>query len=217
MQARERQVKNMKLAESAGHDVTTREAMIIQYIGNVYVVAKQLRSRVPPCITLDDLVGAGTVGLIQAVDRFQPSRGLKFGTYARHRIRGAMLDFLREEDPLSRTERRRIRAAQTTNAASGEKIASATISLECLPAEELRKVCSRSGCPSSQLADRADLRRARLALSARENRVISLRYGLDWKNRDVARELGVNESRVSQIKRVALCKLRAGLSGVAIG
>ena len=192
---------------------TTREATIVQHIGHVHVLAKRLQLCLPPCVTYDDLVGAGTIGLIQAVDRFQPSRGLKFGTYARHRIRGAMLDFLREEDPLSRTERRRIRAAEATNAATGEKTASATISLEWLPAQELRKVCSRVGCPSSQLVDRADLRRARRALSARENRVISLLYELDWKNREVAWELGVNESRVSQIKRVALTKLRAGLAG----
>lgn len=203
----------MKLAEPAKGDVTTREATIIQYIGHVHGMAKQLRLRVPPCITFDDLVGAGTVGLIQAVDRFQPSRGLQFGTYARHRIRGAMLDFLRGEDPLSRTERRRIRAAEATNAATGRRAASATISLEWLPPQELRKLCPRAGCAASQLADRADLRRARHALSARENRVISLLYELDWKNRDVAWELGVNESRVSQIKRVALSKLRAGLAG----
>jgi RNA polymerase sigma factor for flagellar operon FliA len=203
----------MKLAESTCRDLTTRDAAIIQYIGHVHVIAKQLRLRLPPCITFDDLVGAGTIGLIQAVDRFQASRGLQFGTYARHRIRGAMLDFLREEDPLSRTERRRIRAAEAASAATGQITASATISLEWLPAQELRKVCPRVGCSASQIADRADLKRARHVLSARENRVISLLYELDWKNRDVARELGVNESRVSQIKRVALCKLRAGLAG----
>lgn len=60
------------------------------------------------------VVNAGTIGLIQAVDRFQPSRGLRFGTYAKHRICGAMLDFLRGEDPLSRTDRRRVRAAETS-------------------------------------------------------------------------------------------------------
>ncbi len=203
----------MKLADSTSRDVAIREATIIQYIGHVHGMAKQLRLRVPTCITFDDVVGAGTVGLIQAVDRFQPSRGLQFGTYVRHRIRGAMLDFLRGEDPLSRTERRRIRAAEANNAATGEKTASATISLDWLPAQDLRKVCPRAGCAASQLADRADLRRARRVLSARENRVISLLYEFDWKNRDVAWELGVNESRVSQIKRVALAKLRAGLAG----
>jgi len=203
-----------EFTESSIETRTAREATIVQYISHVHILAKRLQLCLPPCVTYDDLVGAGTIGLIQAVDRFQPSRGLKFGTYARHRIRGAMLDFLREEDPLSRTERRRIRAAEATNAAAGEKTVSATISLEWLPAPELRKLCSRAGCPSSHLVDRVDLRRARRALSARENRVISLLYELDWKNRDVAWELGVNESRVSQIKHVALSKLRTGLAGV---
>jgi RNA polymerase sigma factor (sigma-70 family) len=56
-----------------------------------------------------------------------------------------------------------------------------------------------------------DLGRARQRLSARENRVISLLFDLDWQNRDVARQLGVNESRVSQIKQRALSKLRSHL------
>jgi RNA polymerase sigma factor FliA len=98
----------VRLTDVAGGNAevqTVREAAIVQYIGHVHVMAKQLQLRVPPCVAFDDLVGAGTIGLIQAVDRFQPTRGLQFGTYARHRIRGAMLDFLRGEDPLSRTER----------------------------------------------------------------------------------------------------------------
>ena len=68
---------------------TTREATIVQHLTHVYALAKRLRSHVPPCVTLDDLIGAGTIGLIQAVDRFQPSRGLQFATYAKHRIRCA--------------------------------------------------------------------------------------------------------------------------------
>jgi RNA polymerase sigma factor (sigma-70 family) len=155
--------------EGSGKARTTREATIVQYIGHVHVLAKRLQLRVPPCVTYDDLVGAGTIGLIQAVDRFQPSRGLKFGTYARQRIRGAMLDFLREEDPLSRTERRRIRSAEAINAGMGEKTVFATITLEWLSAKELRKVCARAECPSSQLVDRADLRRA--GMSSQRERI----------------------------------------------
>jgi RNA polymerase sigma factor (sigma-70 family) len=56
-----------------------------------------------------------------------------------------------------------------------------------------------------------DLGRARECLSERENRVISLLFDLDWQNLDVARQLGVNESRVSQIKQRALSKLRSHL------
>jgi RNA polymerase sigma factor (sigma-70 family) len=99
-------VTSTGFANSETQARTTREATIIQHLAHVNALAKRLRSQVPPCVTLDDLIGAGTIGLIQAVDRFQPSRGLQFATYAKHRIRGAMLDFLREEDPLAGPERR---------------------------------------------------------------------------------------------------------------
>ena len=185
---------------------TTREATIVQHLPHVHALAKRLRSQVPPCVTLDDLIGAGTIGLIQALDRFQSSRGLQFATYAKHRIRGAMLDFLREEDPLSRTERRRTRTANAT----AEGALPTTISLEQLPAQEQREYAP-ARCFSTRFADRVDLDRARQCLSERENRVISLLFNLDWQNRDVASELGVNESRVSQIKQSALSKLRVRL------
>lgn len=199
-------VTSTGFANSDAQTRTTREATIVQHLTHVHALAKQLRSRVPRSVTLDDLIGAGTIGLIQAVDRFQPSRSLQFATYARHRIRGAMLDFLREEDPLSRTERRR---TQTANAAEGAL--PTTISLEQLPAHEPRSEYALARGFSTRFADRVDLGRARQCLSERENRVISLLFDLDWQNRDVAQQLGVNESRVSQIRHAALSKLRARL------
>jgi len=196
----------MGFANSDAQTPTTREATIVQHLTHVHALAKRLRFHVPACVTLDDLIGAGTIGLIQAVDRFQPSRGLQFATYAKHRIRGAMLDLLREEDPLSRTERRRTRTANAT----AEGALPTTISLEQLPAQEQREYAP-ARCFSTRFADRVDLGRARQCLSERENRVISLLFDLDWQNLDVARQLGVNESRVSQIKQRALSKLRSHL------
>jgi len=63
---------------------------------------------------LDDLIGAGTIGLIQAVDRFSAIPRTASRKYAKHRIRGAMLDFLREERPALANERRRTRTANAT-------------------------------------------------------------------------------------------------------
>jgi RNA polymerase sigma factor for flagellar operon FliA len=200
-------VTSTEFANSDAQAQTTREAIIVQHLTHVYALAKRLRSQVPPCITLDDLIGAGTIGLLQAADRFQPSRGLQFATYAKHRIRGAMLDFLREEDPLSRTERYRTRTANPT----AEGTLPTTISLEQLPAHEPRGEHAPARYFSTRFADRVDLGRARQCLSDRENRVISLLFDLDWQNRDVARKLGVNESRVSQIRQAALSKLRVRL------
>ena len=191
----------MKLRNTAAHNRNqdaTREAAILQNVVLVRDIARRFRGRVPPCITLDDLVSAGTVGLIQAVDRFDSSRGRKFKTYAQHRIHGAMLDFLREEDPLSRTERRRVRE-------SAENLGPATVSLDAIQLHRLAAPAQPA------FTTRLDVREARRSLSPRENRVIALLYDLDRQNREVATDLRVNESRISQIKHRAISKLRLRL------
>jgi RNA polymerase sigma factor for flagellar operon FliA len=68
-----------------------------------------MHRRCPPQVEFDDLVSAGTLGLIQAVDRYRPERGCLLKTLAEHRIRGAILDYLRKLDPLSRSARRFVR------------------------------------------------------------------------------------------------------------
>jgi RNA polymerase sigma factor for flagellar operon FliA len=96
-------------ARSAANAVTTRDALLTQHLGLVHHVARQLASRLSTAADLDELVSAGTLGLIQAVDSFDDSRGLSFSTYAVPRIRGAMLDELRKQDHVPRNVRRRTR------------------------------------------------------------------------------------------------------------
>jgi RNA polymerase sigma factor for flagellar operon FliA len=86
-----------------------REALLNQHIGLVHHVARQLARGLSTAAELDELVSAGSVGLIQAVDSFDKSRGLSFSTYAVPRIRGAMLDELRKLDHVPRNVRRRTR------------------------------------------------------------------------------------------------------------
>jgi RNA polymerase sigma factor FliA len=83
----------------------TREALILAHMPQVALLARRQHRRCPQ-VELEDLISAGTIGLIQAVDRFDPTRGLKLKTLAEHRIRGAMLDYLRCLDPLPRNIRR---------------------------------------------------------------------------------------------------------------
>jgi RNA polymerase sigma factor for flagellar operon FliA len=142
------------------------------------------------------------IGLIQAVDRFDQARGLKFRTYAQHRIWGAMQDLLRDEDPLSRLERRRVRASAPALSATGHGTPPATVSLDQIP---IRCLASPAQ-PAFTL--RAEVREARRSLSPRENRVIELLYDFGWQSREVAREMRVNESRISQIKTRAIARLR---------
>lgn len=86
-------------------DPGQREQQIIEHIALVRSVARRLARRLPPSVDLDDLVSTGTIGLINAVDRFDPSRGVPFEAYAEIRIRGAMIDAVREADWTPRTVR----------------------------------------------------------------------------------------------------------------
>ena len=75
-----------------------REAQILAHVGLVRQVARRIGHFLPPAVDRDDLVQAGMIGLILAVDRFDPTNGALFTTYAEHRVRGAILDYLRESD-----------------------------------------------------------------------------------------------------------------------
>src|ERR671937_890292 len=86
-----------------------RDALLNQHLGLVHHVARQLANRLSTAAELDELVSAGTLGLIQAVESFDKHRGLSFSTYAVPRIRGAILDELRKQDHVPRNVRRRSR------------------------------------------------------------------------------------------------------------
>jgi len=89
-------------------DSMERNDLIVQYAPLVKFVANRIAIRVPPSVSLDDLVSAGIMGLLDAVDRFDPSRQVQFKTYAEFRIRGAMLDELRSMDWVPRSTRKKI-------------------------------------------------------------------------------------------------------------
>ena len=96
------------------HDPAARSALLDQHLGLVHHVAHQLARHLPPDVELDELTSAGTLGLVCALEAFDPRRGLEFSTYATPRIRGAILDELREQDWVPRSVRqkhRRIRAS----------------------------------------------------------------------------------------------------------
>jgi RNA polymerase sigma factor for flagellar operon FliA len=75
-------------------------------------VARSFRNRLPASVDLDDLVGDGSVGLIEAAQRFNPRKGASFKTFAKYRIRGAIADGLRRVDRVSRHLRQQQRAAE---------------------------------------------------------------------------------------------------------
>jgi len=89
--------------------------MILSYLPLVRLVAEQVRRRLPVGIDIEPLVHSGIVGLLEALDRFDPQRGVSFQVYARYRIHGEIMQCLRSLDSVSRSARfwaRRIAAAR---------------------------------------------------------------------------------------------------------
>ncbi len=100
-------------------DAAARAELLEQHLGLVHHVSRQIAERVGDALTYDDLVSAGTIGLVQALEAFEPARGNAFTTYALQRIRGAVLDELRAADWRPRSVRSR-----------GRQISNATAALE---------------------------------------------------------------------------------------
>lgn len=87
-----------------------RERFVLVHAPMVRYIAQRILSRLPSSVELADLVNDGLVGLIEAIERFDPARGVRFGSFADQRVRGAILDALRARDMASRSLRRRLRA-----------------------------------------------------------------------------------------------------------
>lgn len=87
----------------------TREQLVQRFMPLVKRIAYHLMARLPPSVQFDDLVQNGMLGLLDAIDRYQEGFGAQFETYATQRVRGAMLDGLRENDWLPRNLRRELR------------------------------------------------------------------------------------------------------------
>lgn len=75
-----------------------REAMLRQYVPLVRRLAHHMIAKLPPSVEVDDLIQVGMIGLAEALSRFQSNQGVQFETFATQRIRGAMIDELREGD-----------------------------------------------------------------------------------------------------------------------
>jgi RNA polymerase sigma factor for flagellar operon FliA len=85
----------------------TREALVLAHLPQVRLIARRIHGRLPSNISLDDLISTGVVGLLAAIDNFNPGLNIQLNTYAEHRIRGAIMDGLREMDWAPRETRKR--------------------------------------------------------------------------------------------------------------
>jgi RNA polymerase sigma factor FliA len=93
-----------------------KDKLLVEYAQLVKYIAHRLAVNLPSSVDKNDLTSAGILGLIKAVETFEPERGFKFETYAAHKIRGAILDELRALDWVPRSVRQKARELQKTYA-----------------------------------------------------------------------------------------------------
>jgi RNA polymerase sigma factor for flagellar operon FliA len=214
--------------QPAEDDAVTENLPLVRFI------AARIAATIPASVELDDLIQTGTLGLIDAVRRYDPSKGIPFPAYARYRIRGAILDALRTADWATRSQRSQRKAIASAATADG--------SIEAQPAQfrffSLGPVVSLSSsrresnedvpapdvpCGENLHPDRLFeaneakelVSRALNVLPDRYRKVVVMYYSGDWSMRDIGRSLGVNESRVSQIHKAALGKMKRALASEA--
>ncbi len=227
-------------------DYIKRDKTILDHMGLVKVIAVLISEAIPCHIDLEDLTAAGVLGLFDAAVKFDKSRNVSFGSYAKFRIRGAILDSLRGLDWASRDMRRRMKLVEMTTYALASELQRQPTEQEIMARLgvseerwrvmmlELKTVGLLSASTRGERADdlpspefpcqkaRPDklyedvemanlIKMASDKLPIRYQRLLTMYYVNQWTMHDIGKLLGVNESRVSQMHKSALTKMRASL------
>lgn len=213
---------------------TRRDELIVEHLWLVRHVVGKLISRLPPGVDLDNLMSAGTLGLVEATSKFDPERGIQFKTYAYIRIRGAVLDEMRRNCPLSQhmlEQVGKVRKAyeQLPPGATLEALAERTgLSqdevADCLSAMRMTRMMSwdsevdpmencqtdRQEQPDSlaELAEQKSLLADAIeGLPERERLVVTLYFMEDLRLKEIGQVLNLSESRVSRLLNGAIFRL----------
>ena len=218
-------------------DRDARDRLVVHYSPLVKFVAGRVRSGLPPSVDQNDLVSDGVLGLMDAVDKFEPERGLQFQTYAVTRIRGAIVDGLRSSDWVPRSIREKIRDVDAASARLEAELGRPPKDRELAAAlgmslGELRKVFSQTahtsvvsfetvveeeapretgGLPGADDDLPPGFLSAVRELAERDQIVVALYYWERLTLAEIGQVLGVTESRVSQLHSRATLALRRKL------
>lgn len=226
---------------------SAREKLILEYIELVKIIAGRLSMYLGNNVEYDDLIGYGSLGLIDAIDKFNYKKGVKFETYASFRVRGAIIDEIRKLDWVPRTVRKKQKdfkkAISKIETQTGRKATEDDLINELgISSEELNDLRSQielssissldeymekgtvylSSTESNQeftspeknieiqelkksLADVID------TLTKREREVITFYYFEELTLKEISYILDITESRVSQLHRRALEKMKERL------
>lgn len=228
-----------------------RDQIVLDHLALVKVIAIRVHENLPVHVDLDDLIHAGILGLFDAVEKFDAGKNVAFQSYAKHRIKGSILDSLRQLDWASRDMRKRQKQMEAATRSLSLKLGRMPTESEVaehlgLEVERWRRmltelrtvglVSANHGhdenhdreqefaatpelqpdhmCAHRQL--QVTLARAMKTLPERYQKVVFLYYTNELTMKEIGEQLGVNESRVSQIHKTALRKMATALQSAGI-
>ncbi len=190
-------------------DPAVIEDRIIAHLTFARAVAS--RAIDPRCFGPDreDLIAWGVLGLVQAAQRYRDDRGSAFSSYAARRVRGQVLDALRERDPLTRSARKAFRAAREANATLPNPITETSLDRALDAGYEPRpSLAVRPGEKGPRDPRWLDVARSLRTLPRVERAVLVLSYGRGLTLKEIGRKVGLSESGVCRVRSRALAKVR---------
>ena len=221
--------------------VEVRNQLAEHYLPLVKIVGGRLAVSLPPHLDKDDLLSSGFFGLLDAIDRFDISRNIKFETYAGVRIRGAMIDDLRAKDWIPVTMRQKIRryeqavykletelgrsatdaelaeeleiSVSELNALAGQCNAATVIPLEEYLQTDTAEAVDANPADSIEFLELKDmLAHAIDRLPEKERLVVSLYYYEEMTLKEISLVMHLSEARISQLHTKAIMKMRSYLA-----
>lgn len=221
--------------------IEVRNQLAEHYLPLIKVVAGRLAMSLPPHLDRDDLLSTGFFGLLDAIDRYDISRNIKFETYAGVRIRGAMIDYLRSKDWIPVTMRQKLRRYEqkvyqleselgrtATDAEIADALEISVKELQALvsqfnsstiiPLEEYLKTDSPEAIDADPVETTEYLElKETLAhvidkLPEKERLVVSLYYYDELTLKEISLIMHLSEARISQLHTKAITRMRGSLS-----
>jgi len=228
-----------------------RDRIVLENLSLVKVIAIRVHENLPVHVDLDDLIHAGVMGLFDAVEKYDAQKNVSFQNYAKHRIKGAILDDLRQLDWASRDMRKRQKTIDSATRELMGRLGRTPTETEVaeklgVNGEQLRRMQTQlrnlglvpatpyagteddrpqefAATPELQpdrMCERRQLQstlaRAIGKLPKRYQKVVFLYYTNEMTMKEIGSVMGVNESRVSQIHKMALKKMAVTLESEGI-
>jgi RNA polymerase sigma factor for flagellar operon FliA len=220
--------------------IDEREERVRQLLPMVRMLARRVQRMVPQA-DYDDLIGDGSIGVLRAVDNFDPNYGVTLEHYARRIVLGTMLNGIRRLDPVSERVRRALRNSEHRRFAIAQECGTlpTTVDMErripglrraraeayrCTPLsldtafpQNERLEPDTGSDPQVILAERADYAQVRMAVAAlppRQRAIVLQHYYRERSLRSLGKPFGVSPQRVSQLHVMAVERLRDALVGV---